>query len=186
MLVQIGDIRVAHIRFRLVEEGDAEFIYSLRSHPIKSRYLSPVSGDVDEQRTWIRNYKLREQAGDEFYFLIEDPAAGRVGVVRIYDFQGNSFSWGSWLLKEGAPVYVAIESALAVYELGFYSLGMKRSHFEVRKGNARVAKFHERFGAIRVSEDCLNYYYEISCGTYERAKLRYGKYFKEGLKSARK
>ena len=32
--------------FRLVDQGDAEFIHKLRTDPVLSRYISPVEDDV--------------------------------------------------------------------------------------------------------------------------------------------
>jgi len=55
--------------------------------------------------------------------------------------------------------YVSIESALAVYEFGFYELGFQRSHFEVNRDNLKVIKFHIGFGASVTSFDDVNYYF---------------------------
>ena len=95
----------------------------------------------------------------------------------MYDFSNDSFCWGSWLIKEGAPKTTAIESALQIYEYGFYTLGFTKSHFDVRKGNDRVNAFHQRFGAKIVGEDELNYYYDYTLGTYEQIKQKYSRYF---------
>lgn len=168
---------VKHIRLRLVVEGDAEFILALRTDTLKSRHLSRVENDLEKQKAWIVNYKKREKAGREYYFVIGDLEGERLGVVRLYDFRGDSFSSGSWLIKDGSPNYTAIESALAGYEFGFYQLGFSRSHFDVRKTNKRVVDFHRRFGALITSEDELNYFFSFSREKYLKIRQRFSRYF---------
>ena len=135
-----------NINMRTVEIEDAEFIYNMRQNQNKTKYLSKVTGTVESQKEWIKNYKQREDEQKEFYFLIESKDKEKLGLVRMYDFQDESFCWGSWLIKEDAPKTTAIESALQIYEFGFYSLGFEKSHFDVRKGNDKVISFHQRFG----------------------------------------
>ncbi|GAB0173489.1 hypothetical protein [Helicobacter trogontum] len=67
------------------------------------------------------NYKIRESLGQEYYFVIEGSVP--FGLVRLYDFVGESFCWGSFITTENAPFYVAIEAVCCVYEFAFYGLG---------------------------------------------------------------
>lgn len=170
-------VTVKHIRLRLVEEDDAEFILTLRTDQLKSRHLSRVENDLEKQKAWIDEYKKRENAGQEYYFVISDIEGNRLGVVRLYDFRGDSFSSGSWLIKDGSPNYTAIESALAAYEFAFCQLGFSRSHFDVRKTNKRVVDFHRRFGAVITSEDELNYFFSFSREKYLKIRQRFSRYF---------
>jgi RimJ/RimL family protein N-acetyltransferase len=165
-----------NLQLRLAQVSDAEFILSLRLDASKNQYLSAVTNDLQAQRDWLAKYKVREQARQEYYFIIESHALEPLGVVRLYDFQGDSFCWGSWILKPGAPALAAIESALAVYETAFYALGFQRSHFEVRKGNSKVMDFHLRFGAVVVHEDDLEHHFCFEKLTYERTRLRYQRF----------
>ncbi len=165
-----------NLRLRLAEVADAEFILALRLDESKNRYLSPVQNDVQAQRNWLAQYKSREQQRQEYYFVVESHAQEALGVLRVYDFQGDSFSWGSWILKPGAPTFAAIESALAVYETAFYELGFQRCHFQVRKGNERVREFHLRFGAVVVREDELEEHFEFDKAGYEVTRQRYRRF----------
>lgn len=151
---------------------DASFILSLRMDSEKSRYLSRVSADIAEQRAWLARY---EQSDDQAYFIIEYQCEA-IGTVRLYDPQGESVCWGSWILSNNRPSYAAIESALMVYSYAVDHLGFKASHFDVRKGNERVWKFHERFGAVRVGENELDYLYVIDASAINSARKRYSKY----------
>ena len=162
-----------NINMRTVEVEDAEFIYTMRQNQDKTKFLSRVSGSVETQKEWIENYKQREKDKKEFYFVIESKNKEKLGLVRMYDFQDKSFCWGSWLIKEEAPKTTAIESALQIYEFGFYKLGIEKSHFDVRKGNDKVIAFHQRFGAKIVDEDELDYFFNFEKENYEKIKVKY-------------
>lgn len=165
-----------HIRFRLVEEDDAAFILSLRLDPEKNRFISPVEDDIEAQRNWILEYKKREQSGDEYYFIIESKDAEKLGTIRLYDFQGDSFCWGSWILKHDAPPYASVESVLSIYDIAFYTLGFMQSHTDVRKGNTAVKNFLVQFGAVITGEDDLNTYFRMTRETYETTRGKYSRF----------
>jgi len=169
------------VSLRLVCVDDAEFIVRLRSDESKGKYLSASDNYLAAQRAWITEYKERELAGSEYYFVIQGVDGECLGVVRLYDFQGDSFCWGSWIMKPGAPSYAAIESALTVYEIAFGELHFKQSHFDVRKKNEKVVGFHKRFGAEVVNEDADNWYFVITEENYASAKLRYSKFWMRGV-----
>lgn len=165
-----------NINLRVVDTEDALFIFTMRQNQDKTKYLSKVTGTVDDQKAWIEQYKQREKDRKEFYFVIESKDGEKLGLVRMYDFKDDSFCWGSWLIKEDAPKSTAIESALQIYEFGFYGLGFAKSHFDVRKGNDKVIAFHQRFGAKIVSEDKLDYFFNFEKSEYEITKERYTRY----------
>jgi hypothetical protein len=172
---QVDRVWGKSIVLRNVQVEDAEFILSLRLDPQKGSYLSPVEADVEKQREWIRTY-LR--AKGQAYFLICDLAMRPLGTVRIYDAIGESFSWGSWILKKGAPPSAAIESAVLVYWLATKYWNFVASHFQVRRDNASVLAFHEKFGAERVTQTTeeAEIHLRIGQAQIERSLNRYGRY----------
>ncbi len=165
-----------NINLRTVEIEDAEFIYKMRQNKDKTKYLSKVNGSIETQKNWIESYKIREAEKKEFYFIIESKESNKLGLVRLYDFQNDSFCWGSWLIKNNVPKTTAIESVLQVYEFGFYELDFRQSHFDVRKGNDKVTAFHKRFTAKIVFEDEENYFFNYKKQDYENIKKRYRRY----------
>jgi hypothetical protein len=46
----------------------------------------------------------------------------------------------------------------------------------VRRGNEHVWRFHERFGATRVSETAEDYFYEIDLPSITSARMHFQKY----------
>ncbi|MGL4671160.1 GNAT family N-acetyltransferase [Cetobacterium sp.] len=168
--------------FNLVEEEDANFILQLRSTESLNKYLSKSVVTEEAQKTWIREYKKREIEKKEYYFRIDKKDGEQLGFVRLYDisYEKNTFTWGSWIIKEGRPPYSAIESALIIYEYAFNELGMSKAIFDVRKENIGVLKFHKKFGAITLAEDELNEYFELPKENYEEKRdSKYKKYLLE-------
>jgi RimJ/RimL family protein N-acetyltransferase len=165
-----------NLTLRVANPADAGFILSLRTNEDKSRYLSAVQNDVHKQADYLRAYKEREKDSLEYYFIMENSDGHAIGTVRLYDFQGDSFCWGSWLTVPGAPSYAAIESALMVYDFAFGHLSFQRCHFDVRKGNEKVIAFHMRFGARTIGETELDLLFDFTREEYQKARQRYRKY----------
>jgi len=161
------------IALRGVAYSDASFILSLRTDPKKSAFLSKVTEDLSAQQKWIERYM---SGSGQAYFIIEDRTARELGTVRLYNARGNSFCWGSWIVVEGAPSAVSIESALIVYKFALDFLGFQCAHFEVDKRNASVWAFHERFGAKRVEETDIEYKYAIDTASIRASLDRYKRY----------
>jgi RimJ/RimL family protein N-acetyltransferase len=145
-----------HFRLVNADLADAAYICALRADPTLNRHLSPSASEASAQLRWLEQYKSREQAGEEYYFVIVCDGADR-GVVRMYDFREiegrRSFCWGSWIIPPPKTPGLATCSALLIYEAGFETLGFEQSHFDVRLANRGVIAFHERAGARRVSQD---------------------------------
>lgn len=160
------------IRLRFVEEADAEFILKLRLDEKYNQFLSSVSADLQSQKNWINKYKADEEAGKQFYFIIELLDGTPCGTVRVYDLNEESFCWGSWILNENKTRYAALESAFLVYKFGFEELGYNKSHFDVMKANEKVISFHEKMGAKKIAEDTDNYYFNISHSDVNHAKSK--------------
>jgi RimJ/RimL family protein N-acetyltransferase len=166
------------IQLRNVTPKDAEFIVSIRTNEKKGRFISKTSLDVGNQRKWIENYLLSK---GQAYFMITDLNNQPLGTVRIYDQRDNSFCWGSWVVTEEAPSHCAIESALLVYIFAL-ELGFEKAHFDVRKGNLSVIKFHERFGAERCGETEEDILFSISKEKILNTLDRFKKYLPEQVK----
>jgi RimJ/RimL family protein N-acetyltransferase len=166
-----------HIVLRNAVPEDAEFIVGLRTDPVKGKYLSATSSDVAAQAAWLQAYGRDDS---QVYFIIEDQAGQRHGTVRLYDRQGPSFCWGSWILAEGRPSGFAMESALMVYEFARH-LGFTEAHFSVRHGNESVWRFHERFGAVRVDSVGEDYFYTLSEAAMLASLARYRKFLPDGI-----
>ncbi len=168
-------IESKHLIFRLVELEDADFIFNLRK--IRGRFLSSTES-IEKQIEFLKRYKEKEKNGEEFYFMILNKKNNtNLGVVRIYDLKiinnMRSFCWGSWIIVPTAPKYTALESALLIYEFGFYIMHMDMSHFDVVKENTKVISFHKKMGAKVINEDDKNYYFHYLKSDYTNVRNKY-------------
>jgi RimJ/RimL family protein N-acetyltransferase len=147
-LSSIARVEGPNLTLRLIEPEDAAYVHSLRSNPAYNTHLSKVTGTVDDQRKWIEDYKSREAQGQEFYYVIERKDGTRCGLVRLYDIEAVSFTWGSWILDENKTRMAALESAVLSFGIGFDTLEMHSAIVDVRVANEHAAAFYKRLGMV--------------------------------------
>lgn len=156
------------LRMRLIEPQDGAYVYELRTNPNYNLYLSAITGSVADQEAWITRYKTREASVEEYYFVIERHDGTRCGLVRLYDFESDHFTWGSWILDTNKPAKAALESAVLVYRFAFEHLKCARAVFEVIRDNEHTLHFHRRFGASETGQDDVNTYFEYTAEQFTR------------------
>lgn len=152
-----------YVNLRNVKVEDAEFILSLRCNEEKSKFLHKTEYDIEEQIEYIKHCL---DTKNEWYFIIENKTGKSIGTYRIYDVKKDSFCIGSWLLVDGTPAEEMLESDYLVREFGFNTLKMNKIHFDVRKGNKKVIRYHKMMGATIVDETELDYLFECTRENY--------------------
>lgn len=167
-------VRGPRLHLRVARPDDAPYLHALRTDPALARHLSPTEGGVGAQAAWLRAYVERERRGEEAYYVVEHDARP-IGCVRLTELDRDRFTWGSWILDPAAkPPRAALETALLVYRLGFGVARKREAVFDVRRANAPVLAFHDRFGAQRTAENGLNVYYRLcSIAWRERASAHW-------------
>ena len=135
------------LTYRFVNEGDAEFIYKLRSDSQLSKYIHDIHGGVEEQREWIQKYKLREASGQEYYFIFFKDGIP-VGLNRLYSFHDTTFTSGSWVMEPNLPMEVVLATPIIIREIAFEELGMtfEDNYDATHVDNKKVIKFNQMFG----------------------------------------
>ena len=135
------------LSFRFVNEGDAEFIYLLRSDPQISRYIHDIEGGVENQRQWIRKYKEREDRGEEYYFIFYR-GEKKVGLCRIYSIKGTTFTSGSWVMAPDSSMEDIMAVPVITREFAFETLGLEfeDNYDACHVDNKKVIKFNLSFG----------------------------------------
>lgn len=157
-LICLGD----KINLRTVEEKDAEFILQLRNKKELKKYISDTNISLEQQKEWIKNYKIREENGREFYFIVEDKNKIPCGTVRIYEVEENRCTWGSFILDSSRPNGASFETILLSINFIRFNLRIKNIYLDVRKENLKAIHIYEKFGFIKIKEDSLNYYYVLN------------------------
>ncbi len=150
------------VRLRLVQPNDGAYIYGLRTNPAYNKYLSTVSGGIADQVRWIEDYKFRETAGMEFYYVIERLDKQRCGVVRLYDLTASSFTWGSIILDYNKPSKAALEATLLSMSIGFEVLSLPVARLKVCNANSTAIAFYRRFGMLETGADNNDTYFTVS------------------------
>lgn len=162
------------LHVRLVREDDAEFIVKLRTDKKLSRFLGHTDKDVSKQIEWIREYKKREVAGLDYYFIYyynNNP----IVLNRIYniDWTHLSYTGGSWVSAPGADFELVMLCTIIQSEIAQDVLGLLISIFEVKKGNTQVLNFHRNImQAYQYGETELHYLFMSTPETRKNSKLR--------------
>ena len=177
-LRKAASLRGQHLLLRNAGPDDAAFIWHLRRNAARNAYMSPTSTELADQQAWLARYA---QDDAQAYFVITQQGSGEpLGTVRLYDAQGQSFCWGSWMMVPGAPATAAMESALIVYHYAL-SLGFRAAHFEVHTANAPVRRFHERFGAQCVDQRSDQMQYVLAAADLQAAMAKYSRWLPGGI-----
>jgi len=162
------------IHCRLVNEADAEFIVKLRSDPKLGRFLHASDGDLQKQIEWTREYKKREAEGLDYYFIFSKDGED-FGLCRIYniDWTHLSYTSGSWVMKPGLPVDVAMIPSVIMGEIAHAVLGLLINIYDVRKINKQVLYFHRNvLKAIEYGETELDILFYSTPESRKNSKLR--------------
>ncbi|MEM9355020.1 MAG: GNAT family N-acetyltransferase [Pseudomonadota bacterium] len=162
-----------NLALRLIKADDAEYVFELRANPKLNEYMSPVKGTVADQRLWIERYKNREANEREYYYVIERKDGMKCGLVRLYNIQGNQFTWGSWMLDDNKTSKAALESAVLSFGIGFEILGFGVANVEVCVQNNHAEKFYRRFGMIESYRNGKHIYFSYVRSQFDKDKPRY-------------
>ncbi len=144
------------LNMRLVDENDAERIIQLRTDSNLSKHIHSTDKNLNIQKTYIKEYKLKESTGKEYYFAFslldsKDP----IGFYRIYniDYNTKTFTIGSWIFDQNVSEKIPIIADILIRDFGFNQLRLETCLFDVRRKNTKVLKYHMLFSPIFIEED---------------------------------
>jgi len=171
------------LQVRLVEEEDAEFIVSLRTDPRLSKHIHTTSPDIEQQKQWIRNYKLREAQGEDYYFLFLLNGQPQ-GLARIYDITEDTFTQGSWIFSPEAALGASVLGNIISSEIGFELLGKKIEYSDARQDN-NTHRYVKTFQPEIIKTDELNVYYKILPEGFNQGKKKHITLCMDAMKNAK-
>jgi len=159
------------LQVRLVIEEDAEFIVFLRTDTRLNQHINATSTDIEQQKQWIRNYKLREEQGLDYYFLFLINNKPQ-GLARIYDITENTFTQGSWIFSPDAVLGASVLGNIISSEIGFEFLEKKIEYSDSRK-DTTTHRYVRAFNPEIITTDELNIYYKILPEGFMQGKKKY-------------
>lgn len=157
---------------RLAELSDADFILSLRSNENLNKYLSSVENNLEAQIDWLKNYKMKEAKGEEYYFIIEDKERKAYGTIRLYAIKDNECTWGSFILLPDRPFNFSYISAELSFDFAFNTLGMKSIKLDVNKKNSKAIHIYFKLGFKKLKCDEKNLYMVLTKEMYKKNQWR--------------
>lgn len=164
------------LHVRLVNEEDAEFIVNLRTDPQLGMYLRKTSNDIDKQIEWIREYKKRELAGMEYYFIYYRNGLP-IGLNRILNIRKDSWMGGSLVFKKDCGAGTPILAALIQYYIAFEILD-KSVHFgKILKTNKKAIKYNRFLGVDFIYEDETEVFLILTKKIYLKNKDKLERFF---------
>lgn len=168
-----GVISGRTVRLRSVVESDAQVTLAMRMDPEKSRYIHSVSGNIDDQRAFIRK---QMRAEGDYLFMIEDLEGKPIGMKGVYDYDPvtNTVETGRFI-SYGSQVQ-SIEALLLSFDFAFDVLGVEAIRMSVLSDNANMKGIQERFGVevVKVEESpefqCDTIYSVLTPDSYCRTR----------------
>lgn len=161
------------LHVRLVREDDAEFIVRLRTDEKLGRYVHSTDPSVEKQKSWLKEYKKREENGEDYYFVFETPVQYPVGLMRIYDISDTAFTVGSWVFDKQSPKGAAILADLITKEIGFELYPDSECLWDNMKGNTNVIRFGLSFHPVLINETVNQLFFSCSKENFEKYKKIY-------------
>ncbi|MBQ8346316.1 MAG: GNAT family N-acetyltransferase [Alphaproteobacteria bacterium] len=159
-----------YVNLREAEIEDAAFILSLRCDEKKARFLHKTENNLEKQIEYLKRYKTLD---NEWYFIIENKQHTPLGTSRMYDVRGTQYTGGSWLMKDGSLPEETLEGAILARRMAFEELGFEKDCFDVRKANKKVVRFHKLWGSKIVSENEIDYFFEMTRDIFMQNKQRF-------------
>lgn len=153
-------ISTNYISLDYVSINDSENIYSLRKKH-KNSVLKSLNGSLDDQKKYLSKYLVRFNNREEIYFSIKCLKTNDIfGYVRLTELNNDyKFSYESLILKETSPKFIALDSILTIYKIGFNFLNREVcGPWVVPLDGKRIINLHTKMNLINIIAETKKYY----------------------------
>ena len=132
------------ITARLVSEEDAKTIVSFRSDPKRTQYMITLDSNIDKQKEWIKEYKIREAKGEDYYFIFHDNLGNPIGLNRIshIDYTKKQAKGSSLITIKNDKAY-GVKVSIIKSIIAFDILELEKIYADVHKENKKAIKLLE-------------------------------------------
>lgn len=171
-MVYEGVIKGRFVELKSITLDDVQFSFDIRSAPENRETVGVVAKSVEDQRKYIE-WQMKEP--DDYYFVIYNRKGEKIGLIGLYDIQGDTAEMGREVCS-GNCVEV-IESEILVEDFAMDVLGLKTLHSVIYANNAKHLKNQKLNGQkpvrkeIRSGVECYYFENEITKDSPKRRKL---------------
>ena len=155
-MINFNEISCKNIILRKILVSDIENIKAVRKKGENEGVLSKTSADKNVFAKWLSADLNNPKS---LYLAILDLDHNFIGTVRLIDLDSGIFEWGSWALLGGEDPLIGLNCAYAVYKIAIEMCQFTESHFEVKKHNKYVIRFHLNSGAkiMQIEDDLISF-----------------------------
>ncbi len=134
------------ITARLVSEEDASTIVNLRSDPNRTQYMITLEPNIDKQIEWIKEYKVREAKGEDYYFIYHNQHGNSIGLNRIshIDYEKKRAKVSSLITIKNENFY-GLKISIIRNIIAFDILELEKIYADVHKENRGAIKLMKLF-----------------------------------------
>lgn len=171
-MVYEGVIKGRFVELKSITLDDAQFSFDIRSAPENRDTVGVVAKTIEDQRKFIE-WQMKEPG--DYYFVVYNKKGEKIGLIGIYDIQGDSAEIGREV-SYGNCVEV-IESEILAEDFAMDVLGLKTLHSVIYSNNIKHLNNQKHVGAKPVKKvirsGVESYYFEtvLSKNTAARRKL---------------
>ena len=171
-MVYEGVIKGRFVELKSITLDDVQFSFDIRSAPENRETVGVVAKSVEDQKKYIE-WQMKEP--DDYYFVIYNRKGEKIGLIGLYDIQGDTAEMGREVCS-GNCVEV-IESEILVEDFAMDVLGLKTLHSVIYANNAKHLKNQKLNGQkpvrkeIRSGVECYYFENEITKDSPKRRKL---------------
>jgi len=132
------------ITARLVSEKDAKTIVNFRSDPKRTQYMITLDSNIEKQKEWIKEYKIREAKGEDYYFVFHDNHGNPIGLYRIshIDYIKKQAKGSSLITIKNDEAY-GLKVSLIINIIAFDILELEKIYVDVHKENKKAINLYK-------------------------------------------
>ena len=171
-MIYDGVLKGRIVELKSITLDDTQFSYDIRSDVRNRDTVGVVAKSVEEQRKFIK-WQINEP--DDYYFVVYNRKGEMIGLLGIYDIQGDTAEMGREV-NFGSCVEV-IESEILVEDFAMDVLGLKTLHSVIYANNVKHLNNQKHNGQkpvrkeMRSGVECYYFVTELSKDSPKRRKL---------------
>lgn len=141
-MIYDGVLKGRFVELKSITLDDTQFSYDIRSDVRNRDTVGVVAKSVEEQRKFIE-WQIKEP--DDYYFVVYNRKGEKIGLIGIYDIQGDTAEIGREV-NFGSCVEI-IESEILVEDFAMDVLGLKTLHCVIYTNNVKHLNNQKKNGA---------------------------------------